>query len=180
MRQIHQLDGTRPKPQYLASHQGKQRAKEVCKIFKSVLVSATFLRSDRVNLTRSPFQHRQPEQCSLRLWPMNAFGPSPRESSSPAMSPSESIQRAHPALPASQQRRINAWLAASPSGSLGPNNMYQLTELARHMDRAERIRHQIDATQSIDPRVRQSLLDLAAAEDARIQALSQQLGIPGK
>lgn len=83
--------------------------------------------------------------------------------------------QAHPALPASQQRRINAWIDAMPAGSLGADDMPDLIELARHMDRAERITHQIGAAPDATPCANSSLTDLLAAEEARIQALSSRL-----
>ena len=86
--------------------------------------------------------------------------------------------RAHPALPASQQRRINAWIEAMATGLLGADDMPALIELARHMDRAERISRQIDATPGADTCASRSLTDLLAAEEARIQVLSQRLQIP--
>lgn len=100
------------------------------------------------------------------MWPMKAFN----------SSCAERLQ-AHPALPASQQRRINAWIEAMPTGSLGSDDMPDLIELARHMDRAERITREIGAAPDATPCANSSLTDLLAAEEARIRALSSRLQI---
>lgn len=65
-----------------------------------------------------------------------------------------------------------------PSGLWGADNMPDLIELARHMDRAERISQQIHSTHGIDPHASSSLTPLLAAEETRIRALSQRLRIP--
>lgn len=62
-----------------------------------------------------------------------------------------------------------------PTGLLGVDDMPDLIELARHMDRAERIRRQIDATPGADTCASSSLTHLLAAEETRIRALSRRL-----
>jgi hypothetical protein len=85
------------------------------------------------------------------------------------------LLRAHPALPPSQQRRINAWIDTKP-GSFTSDDMPQLVELARHMDRAERVVNEMHERDS-NALVRGSLEDHVAAEDARIKALASRLGL---
>ena len=65
-----------------------------------------------------------------------------------------------------------------PTGFWVADNMPDLIELARNMDRAERISHQIHATLTIDLCASSSLTHFLAAEEARIQVLSQRLQIP--
>lgn len=56
--------------------------------------------------------------------------------------------------------------------------MPTLIELARHMDRADRISDQIRATNGPEASASNSLTHLLAAEETRIRALSQQLKLP--
>lgn len=100
------------------------------------------------------------------------FGVSPMKA---VNSPFAEPLRAHPALPASQQHRINAWIESMPIGCLGTDDMPDLIELARHMDRAERITREIVTAPNADPCPNSSLADLLAAEEARIRALSSRL-----
>ncbi len=112
------------------------------------------------------------------MWPIKAFSSSYVDHSDPSAQTPTVPLRAHPALPLSQQRRINAWIAAMPTGFWVADNMPDLIELARHMDRAERISQQIHATLDIDMCASNSLTHFLAAEEARIQVLSQRLKIP--
>lgn len=57
--------------------------------------------------------------------------------------------------------------------------MPQLVELARHMDRAERLANQMHERDSDHEFVRGSLEDHVAAEEARIKALASRLRLDG-
>ena len=88
------------------------------------------------------------------------------------------VLRAHPALPPTQQCRINSLIDAMPVGWFQLDEMPQLIELARHMDRADRILSHLQNVPSWNNFTRQALGDLLAAEESRIQALSVRLRVP--
>ncbi len=106
---------------------------------------------------------------------MNAPESIPQDQSPPARA---TVLRAHPALPSSQQWRINSLIDAMPVDWFQIDDMPQLIELARHMDRAERILNHLQKVPSKDNFTRRALSELVVAEESRIQALSVRLRVP--
>ena len=83
--------------------------------------------------------------------------------------------QAHQSLPPSQQNRINAWIKIK--AELQPDDMPQLIELARNLDRIERIINQISALSNDDAYNRKYLTDLLKLEKMRVITLNQNLGL---
>lgn len=83
--------------------------------------------------------------------------------------------QAHPSLPTSQQIRINAWIEKNPT--LKPYDMPTLIELARNLDRINRIINQINDLSHDDLHTHQSLTDLLELEKMRVLAVNRNLGL---
>ena len=83
--------------------------------------------------------------------------------------------QAHPSLPLSQQNRINTWIKIK--AELQSSDMPQLIELARNLDRIERIINHIHTLSNDDVYTHQYLTDLLKVEKARIFAINRQIGL---
>lgn len=83
--------------------------------------------------------------------------------------------RAPDGLPATQRARINALVASKPADWFQAADMPLLIELARHMDRADKLDAEMQALADDDLEGFKWLQPLANAESARIQSLMRSL-----
>lgn len=83
--------------------------------------------------------------------------------------------RAPTRLPASQRKRIDELISSKPDDWFQVTDMPLLIELARHMDRADRIDKEVRATEKGDLAGLKWVQQLANAESTRIQSLMRSL-----